>query len=256
MTPHTGIAVNIVVESNNEDIKVKCIFCQKELDRSEMVRFRGAISCRECAKKQKPSSNPILKPFFYLAGFGCLIGMVTSIYFSFHVHFFANINPESYIQPIVELFGGMAVTIALMSLGLYAINRLHLFAASIVGLLMGTITAICNALAVYDFVVDGPYYVTETGIHTKTISYYPIPIVLISLFAIIAASSILLHMTNIRTEYVSLIAAGLLLFSSILVIPIMSWIVTGTLNALVYAAVFIFFMTRRRIYAEADIQSL
>ncbi|MHA1634667.1 MAG: ATP synthase subunit I [Candidatus Thorarchaeota archaeon] len=169
-----------MVENNDNDVEVKCIFCEKDLERSKMVRYRGAISCRECAEKQKQKagSNPIIRPFFYLAGIGCLIGMLNFIYFTFDVYLYSQIDPASYIQPLGLFFGGMVVTIALMAMGLYAINRVHLYIASIVGVLTGIVAAASSVLAVYDFVTAGPYYVIEMVTYTKTISYYPTALVM------------------------------------------------------------------------------
>ncbi|MHA1138524.1 MAG: ATP synthase subunit I [Candidatus Thorarchaeota archaeon] len=169
-----------MVENNDNDVEVKCIFCEKDLERSKMVRYRGAISCRECAEKQKQKagSNPIIRPFFYLAGIGCLIGMLNFIYFTFDVYLYSQIDPASYIQPLGLFFGGMVVTIALMAMGLYAINRVHLYISSIVGVLTGIVAAASSVLAVYDFVTAGPYYVIEMVTYTKTISYYPTALVM------------------------------------------------------------------------------
>lgn len=248
--------VNVVVERKIDETEVKCIFCGKVLDRSEMVRYRGAISCRECAAEQESKPKPILRPFFYIAAIGSLVGMLTFIYFTFHVLRFAIIYPTSYIQPLVPFFGGMTVSTALISLGLFAINRVHLFAASIVSVVIGAIATISSALAVYDFITAGPYYIIETVTYTKTISYYPTAIATYSLFAIVAALAILLHMANIRTEYLSIASAGLLLLSSAIVISIYTSIVAGMLNTLVFAVLFVFFMTRRRVYEEDPIQPL
>lgn len=245
-----------MVESDNDDVEVKCIFCQKDLERSEMVRYRGAISCKECAEKKNSGSKPISKTFFYLAGIGSLIGMVTFIFFSFNVHLFSLINPESYIQPVVPFFGGMLITIALISLGLYAINRIHLFVASIVSVLTCVIAAVSSALAVFDFVVDGPYYAVEAVIYIKTVTYYSMTLGTFSLFTIVAGLAILLHMANIRTEYLSIASASLFLLASIFIVPILGWLVTGIVNAIVYTVAFAFFMTRRRVYEEEPIQPL
>ena len=221
-----------------------------------MVRYRGAISCRDCAEKQKISSNPTLKPFFFLAGIGCLIGMLTFVYFILHVLYFSSIHPESYIQPLVPFFGGMTITIVLITLGLYAINRVDLIAASIASIIFGLFAAISNALAVYDFITTGPYFVIGNTTYTKNIGYYPMALASYSLFALIAALAILLYMTNTKTDNLSLASIGLLLLSSVIAVSNSYWIIAGPINVVVFAVLFAFFMTRRRAYEEGPIQPL
>ena len=120
------IVVDTMTEDENNTVEIKCIFCEKELEQHEMVRFKGAISCRECAEKQKPLSNPIAKPFLYLAGVGCLVGMVNFLYFTIHGYLLTPIYLSAYIQPLVPYYSGMIITLVLFSLGLYYINRIHL----------------------------------------------------------------------------------------------------------------------------------
>ena len=249
--------MNIVVERSNTEFEVNCIFCGKDLGPSdEKVRYRGAISCVECANKQKGSAEPVLRPFYYLAGIGCIVGMLTFAYFTAHVFLFSNIDPESYIQPLVPFYGGLTITVALLSLGLYAINRVHLFIASIVGVLVSIYTSVISGLAVYDVVVNGPYFVIEEITFTKTVNYYSSAIGAYSLFAFVIALAILLHMTNIKTEIVSIAAAALFLLATTIAMSIFTWLIAGFINILVYLVAFVFFVTRRRIYEEAAIQPL
>jgi hypothetical protein len=167
------IVVNIVVENNSNDLVIKCSFCDRELERSEMVRYRGAISCRDCAEKQEPVSNPILRPFVYFAGIGCLIGMLNFIFFTGNYTLYALVYPASYIQPLGPFFAGLTVTVILLAVGLYAINRVYFYIGSLISVLFGILAAASSAFALYDFIVAGPYYEIEGTIHTKTIGYYP-----------------------------------------------------------------------------------
>jgi len=130
----------------------------------------------------------------------------------------------------------------------------NLFAASLVSILMGFIAAGTSAFALLDLIINGPYYIEETMTYIKTINYYPMILVTYSLFTITVALAILLHMANTRTEYSSIASAALFLLSSAIVMPILSWIVVGTLNALAFSVAFVFFVSRRRIYDEAPIQ--
>ncbi|MCJ7817534.1 MAG: hypothetical protein MUP60_01680, partial [Candidatus Thorarchaeota archaeon] len=111
-----------------------------------MIRYRGAISCMDCAQKQKQGSKLTSKPFFYLAGIGCLIGIVNFIYFTFHGLIFLLGNETSYIQPLA-IFAGMTITLCLISFGLYMITRDNLRIAGIIGMLTALLAASTTALA-------------------------------------------------------------------------------------------------------------
>jgi len=245
-----------LTENTSNDLEIKCSFCERTLERSEIVRYRGAISCRECAEKNSTQSNPMIKPLVYLAGIGCLIGMLTFIYFTLNVTLYSQVYPESYIQPLVPFYAGLTLTVVLVSLGLYAINRVQLFQASIVGVLMGILAASSSAMALYDFVTTGPYFVIDEITITKTIFYYPTVLATYSLFVIVTALAILLHMANTKTETVSIASAALFLLSSSIVMSIWTMIVAGAVNTLAYAVVFGFFVSRRSIYDEEPIQPL
>ena len=122
------IVVKFVVESESEDYEVKCIFCGNLLDCSEMVRYRGAISYKECADKQKSNPNPNLHINYYLAGIGCLIGIFSFIYFSLHIQLNSLIYPVSYVQPLVPFFSGIFIAVSLISIALYTIKNALAFA--------------------------------------------------------------------------------------------------------------------------------
>ena len=241
-------------ESNN--IEIKCIFCEKELEKHEMVRYKGAISCRECAEKQKPLSDPITKPFLYLAGVGCLVGIVTFLYFTIHGYLFAPIYESAYIQPLVLYYIGMTITLVLFSLGLYAINRVHLHVAGIIGSLTSLFAASISALSLIDFVTTGPYYIVESTIYIKSITFYPSAIAAYTVFGFVAGLSILLHMANIKTENIPIASAGLFLLSSALVMTSWTLIYASSIHVLTFAITFVFFVTRKQIYEEEPIKPL
>ena len=180
--------------------------------------------------------------------------MLNFIYFTGHYALYALLYPASYIQPLAPFLAGLAVTVILLTLGLYAINRVHFFIGSIVSVLFGLLAAASSVFALYDFIVAGPYYVIEGTILTKTVGYYPTALALYSMFAIITALAILLHMANTKTEYVSIASAGLFLLSASILMPI--WIVSGFLNVLAYSVAFGFFVSRKKMYEEEPIQPL
>lgn len=182
--------------------------------------------------------------------------MLTFIYFTSNVFYFSTIHPESYVEPLVPFFGGMTITIVLITLGLYAINRVYFIAGSIACVIFGFFAAVSNALAVYDFIITGPYFVRGSTTYTKNIGYYPTALVTYSLFAIVAALAILLYIANTRTENISLVSAGLLILSSFIAMSNFMWIVAGPLNVVAFAVLFGFFVTRRRVYEEYPIQPL
>jgi hypothetical protein len=255
ITP-VGKMVDNLAEGSDDVLEIKCNFCGRKLERSEMVRYRGAISCRKCAEEMESKSKPVIKPFIYVAGIGCLVGMVTFIYFTLDVLLYSQISPESYIQPLVPFFTGLTIAMVLVSFGLYAINRVELYQASIISVLVGILTAIPSVIALFDFLTTGPYYVIEEITYTKTLNYYPTVIAAYSLFAIVTALAILLHLTNTKTEIVSIASAALFLVSASVVMSNWTWIIAGFLNTLTYAVAFGFFVSRRVTYDEELIQPL
>ena len=247
--------VDIVVENNNDNIVIKCIFCDKELESSEMVRFRGAISCRDCAEKQKKGSKLPSTPFFYLAGIGCLIGIVNFVYFTFHGLIYLPGNVTSYIHPLTSYFAGMTMTLVLISFGLYMITRDNLRIAGFIGMLTALLAASTSALALFDFTAMGPYFVVESITYTKTLNYYPTALTTYSLFALVAAIVILLHMTDFKTENVSIASAGFFFISASVAMTAWTWYLAGLIHAFTYALTFAFFVTRERLIEEEPIQS-
>lgn len=246
-----------MTEDENNNVQIKCIFCEKELDQHEMVRFRGAISCRECADKQKPLSNPIItKPFLYLAGVGSLIGLVNILYFTIHGYLFTHIYQSAYIQPIVLYFSGMIITLVLFSLGLYAINRVHLHVAAIIGMLTALLVSSISAISLIDFITTGPYYIVDSITYTKTLSYYPDAIAAYTIFGFVAGLSILLHMANIKTENIPLAAVALFLLSSAFAMTSWAMLYASFTHILTYAVTFVFFVTRKEIFEEEPIKPL
>lgn len=246
--------MNTVVENDDNDVEIKCIFCGKDLDdRREMVRFRGAIACKECAEKQEPTSSSAMKPFVYLAGIGSFIGMLTFMLFTLRGLLFASLD---YIEPVDLFFTGMMTTFVAIAFGLYAINRIHFHIASIIGMVTALIAAIFSGLAVLDFVTNGPYFVVEEITYTKTIYYYPATLPTFTIFFVVVALSILMHMTNTKTEYVSIASAGMMFVSAGMALFSWGWFLPGFVTAFAFALTFVFFVSRKRIFEEEDIQPL
>lgn len=245
-----------MTDDENNNVEIKCIFCEKELEQNEMVRYKGVISCRECAEKQKPLSNMMSKPFLYLAGIGCLVGMVNFLYFTIHGYLFAHIYGSAYIQPLVPYFTGMIIALVLISPGLYVINRVHLHVAGIIGMLAALAAASTSALALIDFVTTGPYFIVESITYTKTLTFYPDAIATYTIFGFVAGLSILLHMANIKTENIPLASAALFLLSSALVMTSWTLLYASFIHILTYAVTFVFFVTRKQIFEEEPIKPL
>ena len=233
-----------------DDVEIKCIFCKRDLQKHEMVRYRGAISCGDCAEKQKQGSKRTSKPFYYLAGIGCLIGILNFIYFTFHGLIFLPGNTTSYIQPLVPYFAGMSITLGLISFGFYMITRDNLRIAGIIGMLTALLGASTSALALFDFVTTGPYYVLESITYTKTLNYYPTTVATYSLFGLVAAIVILLHMTDFKTENVSVASAAFFFISAAIVMTTSTLIIAVFIHAFTYALTFVFFITRERWFEE------
>ena len=243
-------------QEKENDIEIKCIFCERDLLKHEMIRYRGAISCRDCAEKQKHGSKLTSKPFYYLAGIGCLIGIVNFVYFTFHGLILLPGNETSYIQPLVPYFTGMTITLSVISFGLYMITRDNLRIAGIIGMLTALLAASTSALALFDFTTTGPYYVLESITYTKTLNYYPTTLAIYSLFGLVAGIVILMHMTDFKTENVSIASAAFFFSSAGIVMTTWTWYLAGLIHAFTYALTFAFFITRERRFEEESIQPL
>ncbi len=97
---------------NQEDSpSVKCIFCGRPLTRDEMVRYRGAIACRECADAAKSEQESYANPaFFIVGGIGALIAGIGSF-----GYILARLFPLP--QWILSGFGLISVGLAFIAIG-------------------------------------------------------------------------------------------------------------------------------------------
>ncbi len=112
--------------SENKSV-LRCVFCGKHLDPDQIVRFRGAISCEECAKKAE-AEHPLKRSplWFWLAVPGALIAAIGSMlclkvvwtYPSFVLGGAGDFSYSWYGQAVLVLGIGLAVT-SLGFIGLY-----------------------------------------------------------------------------------------------------------------------------------------
>ena len=243
-------------QEEETSIETKCIFCDKILQKHEMVRYRRAISCIDCAVKQKNASNITMTPFYYFAGLGCLIGLTNFIYFTFHGLIFMPSNITSYVQPLVPYFAGMTTTLILISFGLYAISHDNLRIAGVIGMLTSLLAAATSALALFDYITTGPTYINEVVTYTKTLNYYPTTLATYSLLGLVAGIVILLHIADYKTENASIASAAFFFLSAFISMTTWTWIYAGFVHAFTYALAFVFFVTRKQPTEVESIQPL
>jgi hypothetical protein len=123
-------------------------------------------------------------------------------------------------------------------------------------MLTALLAASMSAIAGIDFITTGPYYVYNSITYTKTLNYYPTTLATYSLFALVAAISILLHLSVIKEENISIASAGLFLISATVAMTSWTWIIAGFVHAVTYAVTFGFFVTRKRRFEEEPIMPL
>lgn len=90
---------------------VRCTFCGEPLKRDDMVRYRGAVACRQCAEDAKKQQERFTSPvFFTVGGIGALIAGAGSI-----GYILSRLLPLP--QWVVSGFTLVSVGLALISLG-------------------------------------------------------------------------------------------------------------------------------------------
>jgi hypothetical protein len=251
-----GIMVANLVDENEQSSEIKCIFCGNPLRKSEMVRYRGSIACRECAEKQRDAAILNSTTFYYLAAIGCLVALINFIYFTFHGLVFLPLSGPSYVQPLVPYFLAMTVALILISFGLFAISRENLPFAGIIGVLVSLLAAAMSAISLHDFVTNGLTYILDSVTYTKTLNYYSTTLATYSLFCLIAGIVILLHITDYKTENTSIVSASFFLISAFVAMTTWTWIYAGFIHAFTYAVTFAFFITREKKSGQYPIESL
>lgn len=244
-----------MTEGEKEKI-AKCIFCGKELEKSEIVRYKGALSCRSCAESQEPVHDLREGPLFKLAGIGSLIGLFVVMYAMVHLLRFVPLYAEDYVPPLEIYFTGMIICVGLQSLGFFALNKTYNQAAAIIVSVLGILTVITYTYGLLDIVGNGYYYVVDEFTFVKSYTYYPAIYTTYSLFTLAAGLAVLLFVSNTRTENISMLCAVLyLVIGSVGAFGYISPPV-GFIHILLYAAAFGFFVTRKEILEEEPVKTI
>lgn len=233
-----------------------CTFCGKELSKDEMVRYRGALACRDCALAQKPIEDFNERPFFLLAAIGTLVGLFVVIISAIEALTFVPMQFDFYIPHMAFYFGGMAIALLLQSFGVYALNRAEIHSVAIITALATIIASIAQAVALLDLVMNGPYYIFESITYTKGFMYYSYTTVSYSLFTIAVGLAILFEFTRAKLDNTSIAAGGLYLMGGSLGAFGYLWPPLGFLHILMYIVAFLFFFTRKDIVEEEPIETL
>ena len=233
-----------------------CIFCGKELSKSEMVRYRGAISCKDCAKSQEPVKDFKERPFFLLASIGTLIGLFVVTVTVAQVFSFVPMQIDLYIPNMTFYFGGLAIALILQGFGVYALNRSQIQSVGILGALTAFVSAIAQIIAIWDLAIDGPYYVIGSTTFTKGFGYYSYTTVTYTLFSLAVGIGILLLIGNVKLDNTSVVAGAMYLVGGSIGAFGYVWPPMGVLHIFMYVAAFVFFFTRKEIVEKDPVESL
>lgn len=238
-----------------KDTTVKCVFCGKELDKDTMVRYRGALACRNCAKEKGPTRQFNERPFYILAAIGCIVAIPTILYTVMHGLILGPL-PGTYSPPMAVYFGGFVISIPFQALGFLALNKTELPKVAILTTILSLGLMAIQAWSLYDFVVNGPTYLVETTVHPKDFTYYSLATVTYTLFMATAAGAILIGYGRTNLNNPAVAAGGMYLLGSGTNLFIQILPTVGFFHVFIYAVAFVFFMTRQDVREPDSIASV
>lgn len=223
---------------------------------AEAVRYRGALSCKDCALSQKPVKEFNETPYYSLASFGCLVGLIATLYAMLHALQYAHQGPSIYVPPLVIYLGALFISVPLQSLGLLALNRVDLPKVAAVSFIVGILATAILVASLYDWLTTGPYYLVEEVVLIKDYYYYGWANFMYVLFIFTAGAGILLYVGRISIENSAIATAGLYFLAGGLnpfgyVLP-----PVGPVHSLLYAVAFIFFFTRKEVNERQPVETL
>jgi hypothetical protein len=241
---------------NEKSKLLTCTFCGKEFDKSEMVRYRGALSCKTCAYSQEPVEDFNERPFFLIASIGTLIGLFVVTVTVVEAFNFTPMQVDFYTPDMGFYFGGMAIALVLQGFGVYALNRSGILAIAIIGALAAFVSAIAQIVALWDLMTNGPYYVISDVTLRKGFGYYSYTTTTYIIFSFAVGLGILLLMAQAKLDNTSIAAGALYLIGGTLGIFGYLWPPVGFLHILMYVVAFMFFFTRKNIIEKEPIETL
>lgn len=234
---------------------LRCTFCGKGLSKTESVRYRGALSCNECAQAQEPFKDFRERPFFILGAFGTLIGLFVVTLTVLQALTYILLM-WSYAPPLIFYFGGLAVALVLQGFGVYALNQSEIPIAGKIGALVAFVSAFAQSVAIWDLIVDGPFYIIDNQTFTKGFGYYPFTVVSYTLFSLIVGLGILLQIGRTRIDNTTIVAGSMYLVGGSIGAFSYSWPPVGFLHIFMYAAAFFFFFTKKEFIEKDPIETL
>lgn len=237
--------------------EIRCVFCNRELSKEETVRYRGAISCRECALSQKQVRHQVARPFFLLASIGCIIGLLTVEFNMVYDLMYRQVLLFMYSPPLPLYFAGLSIAVILQSLGFYAINRPINRNVGIEVAVIGLVTALLQIASVMDIIVNGPFVMIEEVLYPKDFTnYFSTTHLVYSLFMLAAGLSILVEIGRTRIQNIAIAAGALYLASGATLASVYIWPSIGFIHILMYVVAFVFFITQRDTPEEKPITTL
>jgi hypothetical protein len=235
---------------------LSCIFCGKELDKSNAMRYQGAIACKECILAQKPQEDFKERPFFIIGALGAVVGLFEVTIAVFSALSFTPLQGDLYIPLLMFYFGGMTFAVLFQGIGFYGLNCEYIPIAGIACILTALASAVTQIAAIWDLIVAGPYYEIEGEIYTKGFGYYSLAISMYALFTLVVGLSVILYIGQTKLENVILVTGVMYLIGGFIGSLGALWPPVGFLHIFMYIIATLFFFTRTELVTRGPIETL
>lgn len=186
---------------------VKCIVCGRDFRPTEVVRFRGAITCRTCASKAMAlEKKGKMKWPFWMAILGGFMGSVVG--FTVQLAFFFG-------QPSIQTgiyYSLVAVSVGLMSLGFAGLSKNFEAHYGVIPAFLGLVVTPLGVLITLQTISEAsipvPPFTPPLGIAATLSADFPI-----SLFMIMGAIVVLLTRDRFKSENITIVGGSVLLIA-------------------------------------------
>lgn len=141
-----------------ELVKVDCTYCGKLLQREEMVRYRGTISCRSCAAESQETDRQKItyyRHWFNLGAVGSLVGVFIATFIQWSQILSVTPNVAFVVLAAAILMQAFAIY------GLYLVSEQSIVLAPIIAGLFTSLALVAEYIMI-SFLI--PFSETETPI--------------------------------------------------------------------------------------------
>jgi len=235
---------------------LSCIFCGKELDKSNAMRYQGAIACSECILAQKHQEDFKERPFFISGSLGALVGLFVVTIGVLYALVFIPTQMDLYIPPLMFYFCGMAISVLFQGFGFYALNREHIHAVGVACLITALASVVTQIIAILDLILNGPIYEIEGVIYTKGFGYYSSTVSTYSLFTIAVGLGAILYFGRTKEENVTIVLGAIYLIGGSMGSFAFLWPPVGFIHIFMYIVAILFFITRTEIVVRGPVETI